>query len=87
MKEINRRGLSGEGVDFEASANLQRLLVQSHDIFAAWYRLYIENIHLLNASKGKRTKSSPQLNPGDVVLFVVLESASGSKKNRTWRLG
>ena len=77
----------GEGIDFEASANLQRLLARSHDIFAAWYRLYIKNIHLLNAPEGKWTKSSPPLSPGDVVLFVVLESASGSKKDGMWRLG
>ena len=86
MKEINRRGLSGEGIDFEASSNLQRLLARSHDIFAAWYRLYIDNIHLLNRPEGKWTKSSPPLNPGDVVLFIVQESASGSKKDGTWRL-
>ena len=81
----NRRGLSGEGIDFEASANLQRLPARSHDIFSMWYRLYIEN--LLNAPAEKWSKSDPLLNPGDIVLFVVLESASGSKKNVTWRLG
>ena len=83
----NRKGISGEGIDFESSANLQRLLARSHEIFSTWYRLYIENIHLLNAPSGKWSKSDPPLNPGDVVLFVVLESASGSKKYGTWRLG
>ena len=49
--------------------------------------MYLENIHLLNTPEGKWTKSSTPLNPGDVVLFVVLESASRSKKAGTWRLG
>ena len=87
MMEFNRRGLSGEGINFKANLNLQRLLARSHDIFAAWYRLYIDNIHLLNRPEGKWTKSSPPLNPGEVVLFIVQESASGSKENGTWRLG
>ena len=49
--------------------------------------MYIENIHLLNATPGKWRRSDPSLNPGDIVLFVVLESASGSKRSGTWRLG
>ena len=51
------------------------------------FRLFIENIHLLNATPSKWTKSDPPLNPRDVVLFIVQESASGSKKDGTWRLG
>ena len=44
-------------------------------------------IHLLNRPDGKWTKSSLPLNPGDVLLFIVQESVSGSKKDGTWRLG
>ena len=41
----------------------------------------------MNTPPGKWRKSTPPLNPGDVVLFVVLESASRSRKNGTWRKG
>lgn len=44
----NQRRLGGEGMDFESGANLQKLLAGSHKIFGTWYRLYIDNIHLLN---------------------------------------
>ena len=79
--------MSGDGIDFESSANLQRLLARSHEIFSTWFHLFIENIHLLNATSSKWTKSDPPLNPGDVVLFVVQETASGSKRNGVGRLG
>ena len=36
----NRRGLRGEGIGFKASANLQKVLAQSHAIFGAWYTRY-----------------------------------------------
>ena len=83
----NCRSLSAEGLDFEASANLQKVLVRSHEIFQALFKIYMENIHLLNmASTLKWTKSSPQPIIGDVVLFVATESTGGSKKDGVWRL-
>ena len=82
------RGLPMEGLDLETSANLQRVLARSHDIFAAWFRIYMENIHLLNtASTLKWTKSAPLPVIGDVVLFVATESAGGSKKDGVWKIG
>ena len=67
---------------------MQRALARSHDIFRAWFRIYMENIHLLNtASTLKWTKSGPLPVVGDIVLFVAMESAGGSKKDGVWRLG
>ena len=84
----NCRGLVADGLDFEASANLQKVLARSHDIFPEWYKIYMENIHLLNMpSTIKWTKSSPLPTTGDVVLFVATESTGGSKKDGVWRLG
>ena len=86
----NCRSLSAEGLDFKAGANLQKVLARSHEIFQAWYKIYMENIHLLNkASTLKWTKSSPLPIIGDVVLFVATETEStgGSKKDGVWRLG
>ena len=69
----NRRGLSSEGLDFEASANLQKVLSRSHEIFQVWFKIYMENIHLLNmASTLKWTKSGPLPVIGDVVLSLPL---------------
>ena len=34
----SKRGLPMEGLDLETSANLQRVLTRSHEIFAAWFR-------------------------------------------------
>ena len=83
----NCRALSAEGLDFENSANLQKVLARSHEIFQAWFKIYMENIHLLNmASTLKWTKSSPLPTIGDVVLFVATESTGGSKKDGVWRL-
>ena len=54
----NCRGLSADGLDFKASANLQKVLARSHEIFQAWFKIYMQNIHLLNmASTLKWTKS------------------------------
>ena len=83
----SRRGLSGEGIDVESSANLQRILALSHEIFSVWYRLYIDNIHLLNMAPLKWMKSDPPLVVGDVILFIVTENPSGSKNDGVWRLG
>ena len=84
----NVRGLPIEGIDLEVSSNLQRVLARSHEIFAAWFRIYLENVHLLNtASTLKWTKSTPLPVIGDVVLFVATESAGGSKKDGVWKLG
>lgn len=83
----NRRGLSGEGIDFESSANLQRMLALSHKIFSIWYRLYLDNIHLLNMAPDKWRKSDPPLVADDIVLFIVTENPSGSKRNGVSRLG
>ena len=83
----NRRGMSGEGIHFESSANLQRMLAWSHEIFSTWYRLYIVNIHILNATLEKWRRDDPPLNPGDVVLFVAMETTSRSKRSGVWRLG
>ena len=71
----NRRGMSGVGIDFESSANLQRLLARSHKIFSTWFRLFIENIHLLNPTSSKWTKSYPPLNPRR--CSVVCRSGDG----------
>ena len=63
-------------------------MARSHEIFQAWFRIYMENIHLLNtASTLKWTKSGPPPAIGDVVLFIATESAGGSKKDGVWRLG
>ena len=75
-------GLPIEGTDQEVSSNLQRVLARSHEIFAAWFHIYLENVHLLNtASTLNWTKSAPLPVIGDVVLFVATESAGGSKKD------
>ena len=66
---------------------LQKVLARSHAIFGAWYQIYIENIHLLNAPCDKWTGSGPPLVEGDVVLFIALETTTGSKKDGVWRLG
>ena len=72
------RRLPIEGIDLETSANLQRVLARSHEIFSAWFRIYMENVHLLKtASTLKWTKSAPLPVVGDVVLFVATESAGG----------
>ena len=44
-----------------------------------WYKLYIDNIYLLNMAPDKWRKSDPPLVGGDVLLFVVLESNSSRK--------
>ena len=72
----------------KVSANLQRVLARSHEIFLAWFCIYMESIHLLEtASTLKWTKSGPPPAIGDIVLFVATESAGGSKKDGVWRLG
>ena len=63
------------------------MLAQSHKIFSIWNKLYMDNIHLLNIATLRWGKSDPPLVTGDVVLFIVTENPSGSKKDRVWGLG
>ena len=79
--------MSEEGIDIETSANPQRVLARSQEIFSVWYKFYLENIHLLNTAPLKWTKSDALPVEGDVVLFVATENPSGSKRDGVWRLG
>ena len=79
--------MSGEGINIEMSANLQTILARSHKIFSVWYKFYLKNIHLLNMAPLKWTKSDPLPVKGDVILFIVTESPSESKRDGVWRLG
>ena len=63
------------------------MLARSHKIVSILYKLYMDNIHLLNMAPLKWRKSDPPLVIGDVALFIVMKSPSGSKKDGVRRLG
>ena len=87
MGRNNKRGLAGDGINLEMSSNLQKMLNRNHEIYAMWYQLYIDNIHLLSLKPSKWLKSDDQPKIGDVALFVMKEVQSYRKSDAEWRLG
>ena len=68
------------------AANLTALLEHYRELYFEWYKIFIDNIHMLDLRPNKWLKNGrlPVLN--DIVLFVFLDSEYG-KGGREWRLG
>ena len=82
----NYRSLEGAGIKLELSGDLTRILARNREVYAYWYQLFIDNIHLLTLRPNKWVQSDNPPKSGDVVLFVHNDSGY-SKQSISWRLG
>ena len=82
----NNRSMEGAGISVDLSPNLIKLLQRNRQIYHAWYQLFMDDIHNINLRPDKWTKSTPLPGEGDVVMFVMNDSAH-SKEGRQWKLG
>ena len=76
----NYRNLEGEIV---LDNNPQTQLDRNREIFAGWYKLFLERIHLFVPLSVKIESRDIQL--GDVVLFLFQDGITG--RFQTWKLG
>ena len=82
----NFRSLGGDGILIELNPDAAKILENNRLIYAAWYQLYIDNVHqlLIRPSKWEKTGRLPQID--DIVLFTFTDSGY-SKKAIVWKLG
>ena len=68
------------------SSNLTALLERNRELYCEWYRIFIENIHMLDLRPNKWLKNSRLPIIDDIVLFVFNDSEYG-KGGMDWRSG
>lgn len=82
----NSRALVGSGISLRLSSNLTRMLEKNLQVYKAWYKLFMDQIHLLSLKPSKWETSGRQPQMGDIVLFVFTDSGY-SKADKKWKLG
>ena len=82
----NFRTLEGSGIKLDMAANLTAMLERNRELYCEWYKIFIDNLHLLDLRPNKWLKNSRLPVLDDIVLFVFLDSEYG-KGGSEWRLG
>ena len=82
----NYGSLEGSGINLDMAFNLIALLEQNRELNCEWYRILIDNIHMLDLRPNKWLKNSRLPVLDDIVLFVFNDSEYG-KGGMDWRLG
>ena len=78
--------MEGSGIKLDKSSNLIALLERNRELYCEWYRIFIENIHMLDLGPNKWLKNSRLPITDDIVLSVFNDSEYG-KGGMDWRLG
>ena len=73
----NFRSLEGSGIKLDMAANRTALLEQNRELYCEWYKIFIDNIHMLDLRPNKWLKNSRLPVLDDIVLFVFLDSEYG----------
>ena len=81
----NYRSLEGSGIKLDMASSLTALLERNHELYCEWYRIFIDNIHMLDLRPKKWLKNSRLPVLDDIVLFVCNNSEYG-KGGMDWRL-
>ena len=71
--------LDGSGIKLNMAANLTTMLERNRELYCEWYKIFIDNIHLLDLRPNKWLKNSRLPVLDDIVLFVFLDSEYGMK--------
>ena len=82
----NYQALEGSGIKLDMASNLNTLLERNRELYCEWYRIFLENIHMLDVRPNKWLKNSRLPVLDDIVLFVFNDSEYG-KAGMDWRLG
>ena len=78
--------MKGSGINFDITSNLIALLERNRELYCEWYRIFIDNIHMLDLRPNNWLKNSKLPVLDDIVLFVFNYSEYG-KGGMDWRLG
>ena len=73
----NFRSLEGSGIKLDMAANLTALLERNRELYCEWYKIFIDNIHMLDLRPNNWLKNSRLRVLDDIVLFVFLDSEYG----------
>ena len=71
------RSLEGSGIKLDMSSNLTALSERNGELCGEWYRIFIENIHMLDLRPNKWLKNSRLPVIDNIVLFVFNDSEYG----------
>ena len=82
----NNRSLEGAGFKLDMSGNLTNILERNREIYYDGYRIFVENVHMLDLRPNKWLKTSKRPVVDDVVLFTF-KDAGYSQEWIDWRLG
>ena len=72
--------LEGSGIKLDMAANLTALLERNRELYCEWYKIFIENIHMLDLWPNKWLKNSRLPVLDDIVLFVFLDLSMGREE-------
>ena len=86
LGQNNYRSLEDSGIKLNMSLNLTALLETNCELYCEWYRIFIENIHMLDLRPNKWLKNSRLPVIDDIVLVVFNDSEYG-KGGMDRRLG
>ena len=73
----NFRTLDGSGIKLDMADNLTGMLERNRELYCEWYKIFINNIHLLDLRPNKWLKNGRLPVLDNIVLFVFLESEYG----------
>ena len=72
--------LEGSGIKLDMAANLTALLERNRELYCEWYKIFIENIHMLDLWPNKWLKNSRLPVLDDIVVFVFLDLSMGREE-------
>ena len=81
----NFRSLEEGGFDLEASKIPTNILMRNREIYAVWFQLFIDNVHMFQMRPDKWSSNSRLPIENDIVLFVFTD-ANYAKEKTNWRL-
>ena len=81
----NARSLEGGGFDLEASKIPTNILERNREIYAVWFQLFIDNVHMFQMRPDKWSSNSRMPIENDIVLFVFTD-VNYSKESICWKL-
>ena len=82
----NYQSLEGSGIKLDMASNLIALLERNRELSCEWYKMCIDNIHMLDLRPNNWLKNSRLPVLDDIVLFVFNDSEYG-KGGMDWMLG
>ena len=80
LSRNNFRKMDELGIKLDMAANLTGMLERNRELYCKWYKIFINNIHLLDLRPNKWLKNGRLPVLDDIVLFVFLDSEYGKEE-------